>query len=56
MTKTTAASRSKIVSVLFCCLLEKVLLSRYGHELTLFMGKGQAKTAYSKAMENCLVE
>ena len=32
------------------------VLSRYGNELTLFMGKGQAKTAYSKAMENCLVE
>jgi hypothetical protein len=32
------------------------VLSRYGNELTLFMGKGQAKTAYSKAMENTLVE
>ena len=32
------------------------VLSRYGHELTLFMGKGQAKTACSKAVENTLVE
>ena len=32
------------------------VLSRYGNELTLFMGKGQAKTACSKAVENTLVE
>ena len=32
------------------------VLSQYGSELTLFMGKGQAKTACSKAVENTLVE
>ena len=32
------------------------VLSQYGGELTLFMGKGQAKTACSKAVENTLVE
>ena len=31
-------------------------LSMYGSELTLFMGKGQGKTACSKAVENTLVE
>ena len=32
------------------------VLSKYGGELTLYMGKGQGKTACSKAVENTLVE